>query len=86
MKNLCLFQSATSYYTSCLPNNPWQMLETHLHKCPYAPIAGLVHKHGIPIKEKLRTINILQIKFIFDCEAVNSIRKKRKNQRKERIN
>lgn len=55
MKNLCLFQSATSYYTSCLPNNPWQMLETHLHKCPYAPITGLMHKHGIPIKEKLRT-------------------------------
>ena len=62
------------------------MLETHLHKCPYAPITGLMHKHGISIKEKLRTINILQIKFIFDCEAVNSIRKKRKNQRKERIN
>jgi hypothetical protein len=31
------------------------MLETHLHKCPYALIAGLMHKHGIPIKEKLRT-------------------------------
>ena len=48
------------------------MLETHLHECPYAPIAGLMHKHGIPIEEKLRTINILQIKFILDCEAANS--------------
>ena len=60
------------------------MLETHLHKCPYAPIAGLMHKHGTLIEKELRTINILQIKFILGYEVANSCKKEKKEPKKRK--